>query len=750
MPGEDVADELVGRAEELVRIRDRLSSAASGEAQTLVIFGDAGVGKTTLARHAARGTSDPGRVLDGACLPLQAITVPLLPLRRALAASALPRAAECLQQLEPADQAPQALDRWLSETTEARLLTMVVDDLQWADQSTLDVLMYLAAGPRERRFALVLTIRDTLLPDGHRLHRWLANALRLPRVTRLHLDGLDRPGTEAQLARILGGPPHQTLVDDVYARTQGNPYLINLLTRNLRATTRRLPASLPPDLAAAVQHAWHDLTAPARALTSLVAVGGRPISAALLESVAAELGLRQVGPALAEAVDRRVLEPSDDDGYWFHHPLQAEVLEAGLTSAQRRRWHLAFARRAAAAFGEDAPRSAAAAVAVADHFDRAGQPDEAYAWALRSWDAAGGNRGSAELLRVLRRAVELRQSGVEADESPRLLLDRLRMAAEGAGAEQEELAAVEALLTEVDATAEPLAVSELLVRRMMLRFSGGAAFAELGDVRRAAELASVAPSSNQYAVALAELSHMGLWAADPEARRYAERALTVARESGDGRAISLALVVAAMVEFFAGRAQTGLALAADAIEAAVVARHWWAYVTGAMWESVAVGASLSAEASDLLRRRREELTRIGAPHTFVARLSAVEAEVALARGDWRSAQDRLRVTLGSDPGPFADVIARLAAARLASWQGRLLEAEAHLERADELIGDPTRWVNVPFHVVRTEVLLGLGRPADAYRSARAGLPTDGPPAGRLRVAGAARGPRVGRPGGSRP
>ena len=56
---------------------------------------------------------------------------------------------------------------------------------------------------------------------------------------------------------------------------------------------------------------------------------------------------------------------------------RGEVLEAGVTSAQRRRWYLAFARRAAAAFGEDAPRSAAAAVAVADHFDRSGQPDEA-------------------------------------------------------------------------------------------------------------------------------------------------------------------------------------------------------------------------------------------------------------------------------------------------------------------------------------------------------------------------------------
>jgi DNA-binding CsgD family transcriptional regulator len=143
-------------------------------------------------------------------------------------------------------------------------------------------------------------------------------------------------------------------------------------------------------------------------------------------------------------------------------------------------------------------------------------------------------------------------------------------------------------------------------------------------------------------------------------------------------------------------------------------------------ESMAVGADLSAQAGDRLRLRLEELSRIGASHTYVARPSAVEAEVALVAGNWRSAQDRLRVTLGSDPGAFADVIARLAAARLASWQGRLSEAEAHLERAEELIVDPAQYVNVPFRVVRTEVLLGLGRPEDAYSSALAALSADGP------------------------
>ena len=129
----------------------------------------------------------------------------------------------------------------------------------WADESTLDVLMYLVAGPADRRFALLATVRSQSVPDGHPFHRWLADALRLPRVTHMDLRPLDRAGTEAQVASLLGAVPHQTLVDDVFAHTLGNPYLNILVTEGLEPTARRLPDDLPDDLRVAVRRTWHSL-----------------------------------------------------------------------------------------------------------------------------------------------------------------------------------------------------------------------------------------------------------------------------------------------------------------------------------------------------------------------------------------------------------------------------------------------------------------------------------------------------------
>ena len=89
----------------------------------------------------------------------------------------------------------------------------------------------------------------------------------------------------------------------------------------------------------------------------------------------------------------------------------------------------------------------------------------------------------------------------------------------------------------------------------------------------------------------------------------------------------------------------------------------------------------------MMRDRRIELEGHGGPHAYIAWMSAAEALSWLTSGAWREAEARLRVALGSDPGPLGDIEARLAAARLAVLQGRQAEAESHLARVDELVVD---------------------------------------------------------------
>jgi predicted ATPase len=294
-------------------------------------------------------------------------------------------------------------------------VVILLDDLQWADQSTLDVLVYLAAGPRDRRLTLLATLRRESLPNDHPLHRWLADVLRLPRVGQLGLSGLDRSGTEAQLAGLLGAAPHQSLVDEVFHTTQGNPYWNRLLVQDLSPDVRRLPGDLPTDLVTAIRRSWSALSEAARELSSLVAVGGRPITAEALHLVAATLGLPEVLPALREAVRARVFVVTDSDRYWFEHPLIAQVLEKDVTVAERQRWHAAYADLDEKALRAGRPLTLDRAIALADHHDAAGHPAQAYRWALRSWEVAGNARGSPELFRLLQRTVRLQADGVADD-----------------------------------------------------------------------------------------------------------------------------------------------------------------------------------------------------------------------------------------------------------------------------------------------------------------------------------------------
>src|SRR5689334_12261780 len=104
--------------------------------------------------------------------------------------------------------------------------------------------MFLLAGPQWRRLAVLTTVRagETARYD---LRRWLADVRRLPRVRELRLAPLDRVATGQLVAARLGGPPHKSLIDDVFARSQGNAYLATLLVAGLPANARSLPPVLP-------------------------------------------------------------------------------------------------------------------------------------------------------------------------------------------------------------------------------------------------------------------------------------------------------------------------------------------------------------------------------------------------------------------------------------------------------------------------------------------------------------------------
>ncbi|RNE67238.1 helix-turn-helix transcriptional regulator [Cryobacterium tepidiphilum] len=722
----------VGRSRELDVVGALVQRAVDGESGGLLVFGDAGVGKTALVQQACSNADPDALVLVGACLRLTSMTVPFLAIRSALRAA--PRDVVSLPQLPPGDtpaNVPVAFDAWIDDLCRERPVVLVIDDLHWADRSTLDVLMYLLAGPAQRRLALIVTARAGELGDDNVLQRWLADIRRLPRVEELALEPLDRVETGDQIAQLLGAAPHQSLVEDVFAHTHGNAYLNRLVVHDLTATARHLPPDLPGDLKSAVLESWRSLTSAARELTRIVAVGGRPVHPRQLSDVTSR-PVDAVLPLLHEAVDAGVLDQSARGGYWFHHPMIAELLQQSLDPDERVRWHAAFAAHYEKTVTDAAPTADGSTpvepmVAVADHHYRAYHPAEAYRWALRASDAVGAVGGVSEMLRLLRRAVDLREQLGSAVEDRQELLLRLMQAACDAGAHEEELRAIHLLLDEVQRDAQPLLVAELLVRRAHLRFTVGHAFLSASDMRSAVAFASREPASWQHAFALAELAHAKIWQGDPGAPALADQALAGARTSGHPRALSYALTAKAMSALVGGDAEEAVGRATEAVDASVAARDYWAYFNAAVWEANALEIWASRTFADRLRLRREQLAALGAPHPYLAMLSAEEASSWLAVGDWRECLDRLRVALGSDPGPFADVSARLAAARLAALQGRPAEARGHLDRADEVFIASSGYPNFTFDAVRAEVCLAGGDPAGAVEAALAGANSPGMP-----------------------
>jgi DNA-binding CsgD family transcriptional regulator len=655
-----------------------------------LVRGEAGVGKTALVEEACRAAGDRADAVWAACLPLTSMTMPLLPLRAAL------RKAGLGTDISLAD-----FDAWLDRLAANRAVVLVVDDLQWADQSSLDVLLYAVAGRSDRGLAVVATVRAGT--EDERLLGWLADVRRLPRVRELILDRLDRAATGEQIAAILGRPADERLVDEVYVRTGGNPYLTRLLVQDVDPRAAALPASRPARLRDAVIRPWRRMSPAAREVTRIVAVGGHPQSYDRLTKIAPALGLgAPVLPALSETVDAGVLRAAPDALYWFTHPLLAEILEGDLLPEQRRDMHASYA----SVLGDRDP------AALADHYHRAGMTEPAFRWALRAADAT---TGPAERLRLCRRAASL-WTELENPEVRRAeVWERLRAAAHDAGRTPDELEAVEAL---IGLRPEPLRLRRLALRRAGLRFDMGIDGPDVGIWRAVVAFTAAFPDSAEHAIATAELAGALVEAEDPEGFGFSAAAMDLAKACGSEEAIASALIPAAYAKFQAGEAGA----AEDAARAWEIGSRlhdfgifkWAVYATA----NVLPRAS-SRDTAAVFRRAAEELTTIGAPHSHVAEMCACEASALLSAGEWAECRQRLRVALGARPGPRGEVVARLTAASLACLQGRRAEAEGHVARAEEVFSEHAGglWL-VNFDETRARVALAGRDPEAAYGIAR--------------------------------
>jgi DNA-binding CsgD family transcriptional regulator/tetratricopeptide (TPR) repeat protein len=419
-----VTGELLERSEMLAALTDAVGQAAQGRGSVALVTGEAGIGKTSLIR--AFAAEAEGRVLLSACDDLMASRT-LGPLRDAALGSRGPLAA-ALADDAPVDGVFGAL---LEELAAEPPTVLVVEDVHWADDATLDVLGYAARRIEPLAALVVLTFRDDETGLQHPLQRLLGALAGCP-LRRLVLRPLSRAAVR-RLADGTGADP-----DAVHRITRGNPFFVSEMLASPPGT---VPASVMEAVLARVRRLAPQCQ---EALEQLSVVP----SHVSLELADALLGARV--EALAEAEIAGVVEMRSQ-GLAFRHELARRALEQSLPAIRRRTLNAAVVEALRAdprperarlmhhaveagdvdtivSVGPDAAREAAKAGAhrqalahlesVRPHLDRLGEREAAavlddLGWELynahRFREAVEAGRAAAERYEVLGDAVALGQ-----------------------------------------------------------------------------------------------------------------------------------------------------------------------------------------------------------------------------------------------------------------------------------------------------------------------------------------------------
>lgn len=561
---------MVGRSTEIGIVDALLDDARNGRGRCLLVSGETGVGKTSLVREISARHQDDIVLVWATCLPLSTVSRPLAPLEDAVRRRTNdPGEAERLPAPGAGVDWARAFDDWIADLGRSHPAVLVIDDLQWADQSTLDVLTYVVAGLDGRRSLLLGTYRDPGVGKIRALRAWLANVRRLPGVGEFRLDRLDQISTVEQVTAVLGSRAADTLSEAVYSRTLGNPYLTYLLLRELGPDAQSLPERLPAALGDALRAAGEELGRPAHEVCSLVAIAGESVSHDLLAEACREAGLPvDLDAVLREAADAAILDTEPGGAFWFVHPMLAEVCETDLLPDECRALHRAWIRVLDRTPG---PSGMARAAAFARHHRAAGDVSAAYTWSLRAANEAVAVGGFPEALHAFRAALELWHQLPTGEAGDRLgLLARARQAAASSYDMTAEWDLVGQLLSGLDPDQDPAQVSRLLRRQQHLRHKTGRGFLDVEVLRQACALSPA--QSEEHALALAALARAEVWHREPDGVKHAEEACDLARTLGAASVRSEALISRAQARVETGSLDAALADVRSAYGLAVEAR----------------------------------------------------------------------------------------------------------------------------------------------------------------------------------
>jgi DNA-binding SARP family transcriptional activator len=420
-----------GRAEE-VEIARRILAKPKDRAGFLWIVGEPGIGKTTLAALLAQRAHSQGAVvLFGRCT--EDFDLPYQPFLEALEwyllhvpSADLGERPEELVRLVPeiADRIPglqaavsrgpemdqhrlsEAVLSWLAAAGRGLPVVMFIDDVQWADRSTIALLAHLARSSEPSTVWVICTAREPCSEDGLAiLNEQIARNL-VPSY-RLELSGLEPADVEELVVQAVGrsldfrlGP----FVDELHRSTAGNPLFIDSLLRDLAPDTGRLEHG--GSIAESVTRRVSRLPGDVRTCLDAASVGGVEFDLSIVAQACGMDDMRTLR-ALEEGIRAALIGEVAANRYRFRHAVVRSVLLQQLSESRRVRLHLVVAEALEGMHRDHLPQ---ASEALAMHFTEAlpvGGADKAYTYTLMAAGEADRLLSHDQVVRSYDRALGL-------------------------------------------------------------------------------------------------------------------------------------------------------------------------------------------------------------------------------------------------------------------------------------------------------------------------------------------------------
>lgn len=557
---------LVGRAAELAAVTRAVGGVSAGDARMLTIIGEAGIGKSALLTAAARQADDAGMlVLEGRAaeherdVPFGAIVdalddhVATLHPRRIEElgpelATILPAVAAhadgAATLAVPATAAERfryhrALRALIEQLGREKPVALLLDDLHWADDASVEFVLHLLRRPPRTACLAVFALRP--LAPAPQLLDAARNAARCEQLALAPL------AHEAALA-LLAGVSDRELKERIVREAGGNPLFLEEMARIMRHPG----ASLPPTLVAAVQLEVQVLPRDSRALIDGAAVAGDPFDP---ELAAAAAGLDPFAALdlLDELVAADLLRPTDGRGFRFRHPL----VRRAVYDAAPPGWRLAAHERAANALAA----RGASPTTRAYHVEQAARPgDEAAVALLAEAAAAATDTSPATAARWYGAAVRLLPH--DAPEQRSTLLVPMALALANAGRLDDARAVLLEVLSLLPQERSPVTFAVIAACSAVEQTLGRHQEAR----RRLLAALDEAPPEMEamlaYELAMGSY-HMG---DDAETRRWGARALASARPQVEPALVAGAEAMVGIADVRAGATAEGLELIERATE----------------------------------------------------------------------------------------------------------------------------------------------------------------------------------------